>query len=555
VQYAKYLGVYVDHELKWKEQTTRTVKKAMNYTLAYKRLTRTIKGASVHVMRQLYTSVIIPKIQYAADVWITPLDKKPNAKKTTGSISAIRRLLSVQRIATLAITGAMRSTATNVLEAHANVLPMHLSIKRTCFMATLQYATLADPHPLAPVVQRIAKVNRKGHRSPLHLLLNLFPDIDPGKIEEIPAISDEPWSPPPTQIKIDDSREAAIERANKHPAQAMFRVFTDGSGIDGQAGASAVLFCDDYEIATLRYKLGPLTEHTVYEAEAVVATMGLHLLKTRTPARLPAFGTVDVGIDNHAVIRAKHDESLHSGSHLLTRIREHADLVKQKMYNPRKLRMVWTPGHKDIHGNERADEEAKEAAHGNTSNKAELPIYLRKKPLPHNKSAIAQAFDKKIKITWRQECESLHRFGRILAIDDSLPSNSFLKYTKGCNQAQTSMLMQMRTARTGLNQHLFQLHQADEPYCPHCPQEEETVRHFLIDCGYYTKIRQPVRLALQREWRKLESWLSDKKRRQAVLNYIAKTKRFQSTFSEKDLTKKIKTNEKGKRQEKEKGSK
>jgi hypothetical protein len=121
-QYAKYLGVYVDHELKWKEQTTRTVKKAMNYTLAYKRLTRTIKGASLHIMRQLYISVIIPKIQYAADVWITPLDRKSNAKKTAGSVSAIRRLSSVQRIATLAITGAMRSTATNVLEAHANIL-------------------------------------------------------------------------------------------------------------------------------------------------------------------------------------------------------------------------------------------------------------------------------------------------------------------------------------------------------------------------------------------------------------------------------------------------
>jgi ribonuclease HI len=297
----------------------------------------------------------------------------------------------------------------------------------------------------------------------------------------------------------------------------MFRAFTDGSGIDGYAGASAVLFCDDFEMATLRYRLGPLAKHTVYEAEAVAATLGLHLLKTRTPARLPAFGTVEVGIDNHAVIRAKHDKSPHSGSHLLTRIREHADLVKQKMYNPKRLRMVWTPGHEDIHGNERADEEAKEAAHGNTSNKAELPTYLRKKPLPHNKAAIAQAFDTKIKAEWRQECKTSHRFGRILAIDDSLPSNSFLKYTKGCNRAQTSILMQMRTAQLGLNRHLYQIDQTDEPYCPHCPQEEETVRHFLIDCGYYAKIRQPIRLALRREWRQLDLWLSDKNKRQMVL--------------------------------------
>jgi ribonuclease HI len=551
-QHAKYLGIYVDHELRWKEQTSRAVKKAMDYTLAYRRLTRTIKGASMHIMRQLYNSVIMPKILYAADVWITPLEKKPNAKKTTGSVAAIRRLSSVQRIATIAITGAIRSTATNVLEAHANVLPMHLSIKRTCFMATLRYATLADPHPIAPIIRRIAKVNRAGHNSPLHHLLKLFPELDPIKMEKIPAISDEPWSPPPTQIKIDNNREAAIERANRRPASAMFRVFTDGSGIDGNAGAPAVLFCDDYEVATLRYCLGPLAEHTVYEAEAVAATLGLHLLNTRTPSKLPAFGTTEIGIDNHAVIRAKHDESPHSGSHLLKRIREHADIVKRKMYNSKRLRMVWTPGHENIHGNERADEEAKEAAHGDTSDKKELPIYLRKKPLPHNKSAVAQAFDKRIKEEWRQECEKSHRFERILAIDNSLPSRSFLKYTKGCNRAQTSMLMQLRTARIGLNRHLHQLHQAQEPYCPHCPEEEETVRHFLIECGYYTKIRQPVRMALRRDWRKLDSWLSDKNKRQAVLTYIAKTKRFHSTFNGKDLMKKIETSEKGKTREKEK---
>jgi hypothetical protein len=127
-EYAKYLGVYVDQELKWKEQAVRAVKKATNFTLAYRRLTKTIKGASLTVMRQLYTSVIVPKILYAADVWITPLNKPLNAKRTSGSISIIKRLASIQGIATLAITGAMRSMATNVLDAHTFILPMHLAI-------------------------------------------------------------------------------------------------------------------------------------------------------------------------------------------------------------------------------------------------------------------------------------------------------------------------------------------------------------------------------------------------------------------------------------------
>jgi hypothetical protein len=54
-------------------------------------------------------------------------------------------------------------------------------------------------------------------------------------------------------------------------------------------------------------------------------------------------------------------------------------------------------------------------------------------------------------------------------------------------------------------------------------------------------------MALRREWRKLDAWLSDKKKRSIVLTYIAKTKRLQSTFSEKDLTKKIEGSEKEKK--------
>jgi hypothetical protein len=97
------------------------------------------------------------------------------------------------------------------------------------------------------------------------------------------------------------------------------------------------------------------------------------------------------------------------------------------MYNPKKLRMVWIPGHKDVHGNKRADEETKEAAYGNISDKKDLPAYLRRKPLPRNKSAVVQAFGKEIKAQWQQECKDSHRFEQILAIDGSLPLNSFLK--------------------------------------------------------------------------------------------------------------------------------
>ena len=46
-------------------------------------------------------------------------------------------------------------------------------------------------------------------------------------------------------------------------------VYSDGSGIEGMASASTVLFRDGQEIRLLWYQLGPLMRHTTYEAEVV----------------------------------------------------------------------------------------------------------------------------------------------------------------------------------------------------------------------------------------------------------------------------------------------
>jgi len=119
----KYLGVLIDPELRWKAQTMRAIEKATKWVLLFKRLTKPSTGVRLKLMRQLYLAVGVPKMTYALDVWYTPPHKGIGKKRNSGSVTALRQMSKIQRIATIAITGALRSTATDTLDAHANIPP------------------------------------------------------------------------------------------------------------------------------------------------------------------------------------------------------------------------------------------------------------------------------------------------------------------------------------------------------------------------------------------------------------------------------------------------
>jgi hypothetical protein len=95
-------------------------------------------------------------------------------------------------------------------------------------------------------------------------------------------------------------------------ASRAYRLYTDGSAIDGGVGTAAILYQNSQRVDTLRYHLGPATEHTVYEAEIVGMLLGASLLNARTPHTASS-----VGVDNQAVIRATQSRVPNPGGYLL----------------------------------------------------------------------------------------------------------------------------------------------------------------------------------------------------------------------------------------------
>ncbi|KAF8582476.1 hypothetical protein K439DRAFT_1307129, partial [Ramaria rubella] len=85
-------------------------------------------------------------ILYAANVFCRPIRKVSGKQGLTDSVGFSNRLARAQCMATLTITGTMRFTATDLLDADADLKPI-------CHCATVHLATPPPDHPLSQLAQ------------------------------------------------------------------------------------------------------------------------------------------------------------------------------------------------------------------------------------------------------------------------------------------------------------------------------------------------------------------------------------------------------------------
>jgi ribonuclease HI len=556
----KYLGVIFDPKLRWSLHQTKALMTASFWSSRIWRLSKAASGVSSAGMKQLYNTVAVPRFTYGAEVWYTYLHKPVGSKKTKGSVAITNKLRSVQRKVAIAITGGLSSTAGDVLDIHAFILPIDLLFCKLLFRAALRLCSLPSTHPLRPFLRAASRRDLRRHLSPIHYLLRLI-NANPSDIESIPPSRRSPGYIPPFKSFIPPSKEDALPLAIISNATAPVRIYSDGSGIKGGIGASALLYIKDRLVKVLRVHLGSSLEHTVYEAEGVGLVLGLHLLNGLSHHLTQ---TTLLGTDSQAIISALNNQKSHSGQYILDAIHqsaEHLHAKQDQLFNREErqraieagetwsgrkrgvidLQIHWVPGHCDFEPNERADEEAKKAARGDSSDTKSLPASLRK-CLPLSISALRQAHNAKILKRWKRRWKLSPRHSTHKAIDSSAPSKKYLRLIKNIDHRQASILCQLRTGHIGLNQHLFRIRRSEMPSCPHCQGiTVETVKHFLLDCPQYARKCHELRVKLRRNADSLSFLLSDPTATLPLLKFVHTTGHFKSFFS-KDASDRIQTN-------------
>jgi hypothetical protein len=154
----------------------------MKAMLALSRISSPTFGLPHSHVRQLFQTVVVPRMEYGLPVWYRSISSNSDEWRT-GTVWVAKALGKVQRLASKVITGALRTMATDVLDFHANLPPIHIRLNCSVYNAVARLTSLPQSHPLHRVITRCRRVPRF-HRSPIHHAFLEFPTLT-GDFESI----------------------------------------------------------------------------------------------------------------------------------------------------------------------------------------------------------------------------------------------------------------------------------------------------------------------------------------------------------------------------------
>ena len=437
----KHLGIVLDSKLTWKEHLQSKCKKAVALFWQCRRIVGKTWGITPKIAHWIYITIIRPMLTHGAVVWWPRVE-----------LAVARTLLSsLQRLACLAITGAIRTTPTAAMEMLTGLLPLDIHIKQvamsTCYRlkSNINWKHTYDPKSHTHVLDWMHKVapvtNMEGDRMKVRFSFD-------------------------KQYKVDFPDRANWLDDHMYPIpRNTTTVFTDGSKSSSGTGVG-IYFSGLIEDKSISLS----SEATVFQAEIHAIRQSIICLKTLEPTDERIY----ICSDSQAALRALNTPRVES--------KQIWDCVQalNDLASDRSVTLAWVPGHSGIPGNEKADQLARAAS--------SFPIPSPELTLPVSysrvKSAIRSWAEKEANDYWqgiktcRQSKQMIQAYSRRRARDMLNLDRNSLRIVTG-----------LYTGHSVLNRHLHILGLQDSPFCQYCRGELETTFHLVAQCDYYTAAR------------------------------------------------------------------
>lgn len=258
----------------------------------------------------------------------------------------------MQARAAKVITGAFRATSKSALDVKTYLLPIKHRLDKLTSEAML---CISATSTLKIVVEGRSK-RKKRAKTPLEIVTRRFEHRTGQSIlnlERIILYVTAPWwiSPIFRIAQNKDEGKKQHDNAILPRTSRQLCVYTDGSGINGKIGASAVAPSIGVTRQTF---LGQVSCYTVYSGELQDIAMALSIAENRLTDSIQL---VTIFTDNQSAIRSSCNPSRQSGQQILEYIVDSIDVLKEQGI---KVAFQWVPAHVGIEGNELADVAAKQ---------------------------------------------------------------------------------------------------------------------------------------------------------------------------------------------------
>jgi ribonuclease HI len=516
-EYVRYLGVIFDRQLKFRQHLDKIVRTGTKHAAAIAGIAKNNWGPEFKYLRRLITAVTHPKTDYGAIVWHRPEDygKSP-------IVQQLSKLSTIQRLAMKSILGCFKTTPTAALEWECNLLPPELRLKSKISSALIRLLALPDNHPIKPWLgnaHQRATAGKIRYESNLESLAHHYPALFSSKIEAIQPYILPPWQSTNIQCTTattnkEETAKAHLEMLSKIETDSnTLIIYADGSGIANKIGAG--IFSP-----TLNYQqqkpLKTNKNYSVYGAELQGALLAVNL----TYRYYTQFRQSFIFIDNQATIKSVDCPQRKSGQTIINEIYQIGNAIMQD--DPHFLiHIQWVPGHKNILGNEQADNIARAAAALATDEPSNLQSL---------KAAVSNNIRKDIHKTWHSHWKTSRtkytNANQLRNLSKRTKAEPVKLYTNIESRKHVAWLARLRTGHCSLNKYLNRFNITDSPNCDMCHEAHETVEHYLLQCQLFDSERKELREKVGVMGMRKEKLLGDPKFIQHTLEFVEKTGRF-----------------------------
>ena len=246
----------------------------------------------------------------------------------------------------------------------------------------------AGNHPIHTWINKARKYGGPSYLSNLENIIKHFPEYMQIDMEHITAYIRSPWWKSKAIIMIismdkEEMAKAHQERLCQIPAQDLI-IYTDGSNQNGHIGAA--IYSPTCSITKGKY-MGTDDIHIVYAAELMAIQMTVTLFEEK----INEYVNVHIFSDSQAAIQIIESPKHQSGQYIIKGMLDKIDSIHE-IKSSGNIYIEWISDHKNVQGNELADQAAKIAT---------TPKNTRS--ITRMKSAQNRSISATMKINWETE--------------------------------------------------------------------------------------------------------------------------------------------------------